>query len=145
MLSAASACFDLKNVRASEEARAYITNLLTQFITTTRLDVSRTSLVLELAALTERFDFARAQRLGDGVTWLLIFAREHCEVPRVAVSIGQSAYAMCYRVMRSWRVFEELADTLPGLIDQVHNNLPVTLRSGFDPSLSIHSQLKKQP
>jgi hypothetical protein len=97
---------------ATRTARSYVTGLfLNQARSTRAVDFSRRSLVLSY--ISQR-DFAQSQDLADWVLWALSWVptsvRDHREL---AESLGRLSYYRCYRLVPSWRVYEELADNLP--------------------------------
>lgn len=116
---------ELATVPASRNARAYILGLFGDQASSRRIvDFSRESVVLAFLRTLERETFEEAQRLADWALWILSWfpesAREHREVVE---TLGRLNYYACYRRLRSWVVYEELADTLPVLTRHIHGRV----------------------
>lgn len=95
----------------SPEARAYTVSTLDRISRDPQLDMSRESIVLSYAAAGGFPDF---QRIGD---WVLFKASVlPTEDDGLIVDFGRLAYARCYRLVRSWRVYDELSDDLPRVV-----------------------------
>lgn len=74
-------------------------------------DLSKESLVLRHLAGGA---FTEAQATGDWVLWVLTwFPAAVADHRDVVETIGQLAYLRCYRLVPTWRVYDELADQLP--------------------------------
>lgn len=88
-------------------------------------DLSDRSIILTFAAAVQSGDFAQFQRLGDWILWADVVVPEHFADSRELVDgIGRRAYYSCHRILRGqWRVYEELADELPTIVQQVRSKL----------------------
>lgn len=94
-------------------ARAYVVGLFTQQVSQA-VDFADESLTLTYTQVRHERDLHTLQALGDWVLWA------DATLPGVfngyrelAQSIGRASYYRCYRLVNSWRVYEELADQLP--------------------------------
>jgi len=110
-------CF--QTLPASPVARAYLTGLFTQQAVNP-IDYSKASLVLTYAQVRSVRDLETLQAVGDWVLWVDTMLPAHQATYREAAqSIGRASYYRCYRLVREWRVYEELADTLPRIVNQL--------------------------
>lgn len=112
----------IRGVHCSADTRAYIAGVLTDFKSAEVMLNPTTSLVVSMAHARCSGDFAAFQRLGDHVLWLGSFCPESIGDRELTETIGRSAYFTCYQLLdRRWRCYEELADTLPSIINDVRS------------------------
>lgn len=109
----------LARLNATPQARAYVIGVLAQ-----PTDLSGVPLTVEYAEATLSRDFARVQAIGDWVLWYDVISPQRDYVR----SLGRMSYYQCYRFVPTWRVYEELADTLPYLSACARHLLVDTLR-----------------
>lgn len=110
----------LREVRCSDDTRAYVTGVLAGFKTTQQMLDPSASIVVLFADARRSGEFSAFQRLGDNVLWLGAFCHEAIDDHKLIETIGRSAYFSCYTLLgRRWRCYEELADTLPSIIFDV--------------------------
>lgn len=116
---------EMATIPASQTARAYVLGLFLDQARAARIvDLSRESVVLMYLQALERHEFSEAQRLGDWALWVLSWFPENARGHREVVeTLGQINYYRCYRQVPTWVVYEELADTLPSLVRQVHKRV----------------------
>ncbi len=81
----------------------------------------RESVVVAYAEARSRYDFTSFQRIADWVLWADVWCPEFIGANREIVeSIGRLSYHACYRITRgSWTVYEELADRLPAIVQEL--------------------------
>lgn len=106
-------------VKASPVAKAYISGLFADQAFKP-VDLSRDSLVLSYGAARQSVDFKALQNIGDWVLWVdTCFPESLAQAIEVAESLGRISYYRCSRLLPSWRVYEELADTMPVIVPQL--------------------------
>lgn len=110
---------------ATRPTKAYLTGLFIDQARPHRMvDLSRESLVRAHIEAQRHADFERAQAIADWSLWLLslypAFVTGHREVVE---TLGQISYHRCYRLIPSWRVYEECADNLPSFTRRLHHSL----------------------
>ena len=106
------------------DTKAYVTGVLSR-LKTADIFGPHDSIVLAFHDARVKGDFAAFQRLGDWVLWVDAmhpeFIADHHEVIE---SIGRMSYYACHRIMRGeWRVYEELADQLPSIVQGVRRQM----------------------
>lgn len=107
---------------ATRTARAYLAGLFAA-----PPDLSDRSLVLTYAEVRSLRDLVSLQALGDWVLWVdAVHPEAQASYRALAHSLGRASYYRCYRLVPEWRVYEELADCLPGLVVE----LQTSMRSG---------------
>lgn len=108
----------LSDLPASRPTRAYVTDLFTkQAVSERAIDYSQDSVVLAYAEVRAQRDLETLQALGDWVLWVDSVLPGALEGFREASrAVAQASYYRCYQLVPEWRLYEELADTLPSLI-----------------------------
>lgn len=105
------------------DTRAYILGVLND-MRQAKKDLSQESLTLMYFRAVEKRDFALYQDIGDWVLWADAFAPQSLSEHALAVNLGRRSYYACWRMMRGeWVLYEELADRLPRLSEQVRVSL----------------------
>src|SRR3990167_451336 len=112
--------FRIEPVELSTEAKAYIVGVLSK-----KTEVIEKSLVPEYACARSTSDFVRLQKIGDSVLFVSIihpeFIRQELDL---TYTIAKLSYYGCHRILdRKWPVYEELADRLPTIVDDVRSSL----------------------
>lgn len=109
---------EIGDIGVSREARAYLVSTLDRVSRDPHLDMSDSSIILSYASAAGFPDF---QRIGD---WVLFRASilPTCN-DRIAIDFGRLAYARCYRIVRSWRVYDELSDDLPRVVAEIRSRV----------------------
>lgn len=101
-------------LRCSDTARAYVTRVLATF--RVEDDMSRESIVIAFSKARRDGGFVEYQRIGDWTLWASAMAPESIRSERdVIETLGRLSYLACYRFVREWPVYEELADELPAI------------------------------
>lgn len=118
----------LRHVRCGRDTRAYLTSLMTERLTATG-DMSDESVVLAYHDARNQGRFEDFQRIGDWVVWTgIIVPAYHDEHGEVYESIGRLSYYACYRILqRQWTLYEELADELPRIVDEIRRTSDLAL------------------
>ena len=114
----------LQGLPVSAEVNAYVVGVLGK----RRWDednMCQQSLVLAYQAAALSGDFTAFQRIGDWVLWVDSVMPAHVkETHDVVQNLGRLSYYRCYRMMGGrWKVYEELADELPALVQHVRRRL----------------------
>lgn len=112
----------LQGLRCQEDTRAYVTGVLAGF----RLDgdMSRESVVLAFADARTKGNFVAFKRIGDWALWVEAMNPACIQDNREVVeTIGCLSYYTCYRLIKGWRLYEELADCLPTIARQIRQRL----------------------
>lgn len=112
----------IKNINNcySDLTHAYVINVLTTY-TNIQNDLSKQSIVLTFGAAKETHDFVQFQKLGDWILWL--DSIHPTATNETIISIGRSSYYMCYKFVKSWKVYEELADNLPTITNSIRTSI----------------------
>jgi hypothetical protein len=102
---------ELKHLNCSEETRAYIISIFSKYRFNNN-DLSKQSITVEYSIAKLENNFNRLQNLGD---WLFYTNTLYPESLRHASkdyyhSVGQMSYYSCYKIVRDWRLYEQLAD-----------------------------------
>lgn len=107
----------LDDLKVSQEAKAYITNVFTKVNNTT--DLSKKSLTLEYYDAKCTYSFQKFQTLADWILFAEVFFPKCLSdaTEEYYYALGQNSYYFCYRIVnKQWKLYEELADQLPNLI-----------------------------
>lgn len=108
----------LRNSSASIEVQAYITKTFLDYIVSN--EITRDSFVIAYADAKQTSSFLKFQHLGDKVLWINTFHPAGTSDKTLTDTIGQLSYFTCYRlIQRQWKLYEELADTLPKLTNEL--------------------------
>lgn len=80
-----------------------------------KLTFTNQSLTLVMAKAKFEGNFSLYQALGDEILITRSVFPRHLSGATVEYydAIGQESYYRCYRMIRSWKIFEELAEMLP--------------------------------
>lgn len=115
----------LKETGYKPDTRAYIIGVLLKHRSSSELDLSKKSIVLEYKLAIERSDFSTHQRIGDWALWTsTFFPTEDRSRLELTQSFGRLSYYACNRILRGqWRVYEELADELPVIAKTVRKRI----------------------
>jgi hypothetical protein len=110
----------VKDAPVSDMARVYVIDVMAR---PERVDMSTESIVL---ARAKAVTFVDHQRIGDWALWIGAFHPTHEHI-QVTEAIGRMSYHSCYRLLgRRLRVYEELADQLPSIVNHLHVRLNET-------------------
>jgi hypothetical protein len=113
----------LLKLKCNEIARAYITNILTQY-STTKYDLSTDSLTFVYSKAKQEQNFKKFQTLGDYIFWaesifpgaLTAASKEYYH------SLARLSYYSCFRLInRKMDVYEFLADEFVELTEQTQS------------------------
>ena len=120
---------------ATREAKAYIQGLfLDQADPKQAIDLSKESIVLNHIGL-KRYALNELQRIGDWVLWVLSwFPRSVAQHREVVENLGRLNYLRCYRLVPSWKVYEELGDMLPVYTSRLYRILHPLTPSATSPT-----------
>ncbi len=109
---------ELQKLECEEELRAYIISIFTKY-RSSEADLSKQSVTIEFTLAKFERDFSRFQNIGD---WLFFTNTLYPESLNHASkgyyhSVGQMSYYSCYRIVRDWKLYEQLADRFVDLSD----------------------------
>jgi hypothetical protein len=101
----------LESLDCNADTRAYIVGVLDSF-KNTACDFSTSSITLLYSEARYRQDFHTFQRVAD---WLLFCSTLFPESlndasPDYYCSIARLSYYSCYKIIKSWKLFENLSD-----------------------------------
>lgn len=102
---------ELKELSCTEETKAYIAGILAQYRFADD-DLSNKSITLEYSLAKFENNFQRYQRVGD----YLFFANSLYPESLSGASkdyyysLGRLSYYSCYNHLRSWKLYQEMAD-----------------------------------
>ena len=114
----------VKNLNCRKDTSAYIANTLHNYKNSV-YDFTNKSLTLEFADAKFNMSYKRFQELADYILFMEATFPNALSGASMEYyhSIAQSAYYRCYTMMRSWVLFEEIADRFPNLIIQLHDEI----------------------
>ena len=115
----------LRDLECQQDTQAYIVGIFGKYRTTT-FDLSHYSVSTLFAQARSNHSFFDYQNLGDWLFWQLTINPEnlHHASRDYYDTIAQLSYDACYRLInRQWKLYQELADALPQLEDQVKYRL----------------------
>lgn len=109
---------DVETLPTSRTAKAYVAGLFLDQARGQRIvDFSKDSIVLAHIEVRKLADIDKAQQIGDWALWVSTWFPGHVAASVSLVeTFGRLSYHRCYRLVPSWRVYEELADSLPDII-----------------------------
>jgi hypothetical protein len=111
----------LDGLRCSAVTKSYVIGTFSRFDLTH--DMSRESVVMTYAFAMTSGDFYSFQRVGDWALWVGSFHPTHAH-HEVIETMGRLSYHRCNSMLRNqWKVYEELADKLPTIVDNIHDEL----------------------
>jgi hypothetical protein len=107
------------------DTKAYIVSIFGKY-KTADFDLSQCSLGIEFVKAREKQNFASYQNIGDWVFFINTLAPQHFH--RHASkdyydNLARLSFYSCYNIVK-WNCYEELADNLIVLEDEVRNRLP---------------------
>lgn len=111
----------LKNIRCEAETKAYIKNIFKEYIRAEK-DLSNSSITILYAKAKNNFKFEQFQNIGDYLFFIKSIYPDYLSgaSQNYFDIIAQNSYYKCYLILnRQWKVFEELSDSFPHLVDQV--------------------------
>jgi len=113
----------LQGMPCTPETTAYVAGVLAK--RRTEDDMSTESLVLAYHAASIIGDFAGFQRIGDYVLWIDSIYPEFINDHRQVIeTIGRQSYSSCHRILKGqWKIYDELAQTLPLITATVRQKL----------------------
>ena len=129
----------LSGISPNAETHAYVVNVLARM--RPESDMSKDSIVIEFErARLGGGGLVAYQRIGDWTLWVDVFCPEHVEPHRdVFMTLGRLSYGSCHRLLRGrWGLYEELADSLPEIIERVRCKLSPTVLGSQDGTLVGH-------
>jgi hypothetical protein len=116
----------LTDLECQADTRAYIVSIFGQYKSSAN-DLSQHSIGERYCQARENSNFAIYQQLGDWLFFTATIAPQHLHHASQDYyhNIARLSYYSCYRLInREWRLFEEMADRLPVLEEQVKQRLP---------------------
>lgn len=111
----------VEGIPTSQSTKAYVEGLfLSQARPSRIVDLSNQSVVLATTKIQPR-DLLKTQELADWILWMLSWFPSSVGRDREVVeTLGRMHYNRCYRLVPSWKTYEELAEMLPIIVHQVH-------------------------
>lgn len=110
---------ELSELQIDDELKAYIVSIFSKY-KSSQHDLSKQSLTIEYSSARFEGSFFKFQNLGDYLFFTNVFYPESLNEASKDYyhSIGQMSYYSCYRIIRSWRIYEQLADRFVDLSDE---------------------------
>ena len=98
--------------RKDHETRAYIISIFNKYRVGGKNDLSDKSLTVEYSIAKFENDFNRFQNIGDYIFFSKVLHEKSLTGASEDYyhSLGQLSYWSCYRMIKSWKVYQELAD-----------------------------------
>jgi hypothetical protein len=114
----------LNDLECQQDTKAYIIGIYGKY-KTSQFDLSKDSATLLLAQARAKQDFLIYQNLGD---WLFFSKSMFPESLKNASenyydNVAKLSYYSCYRIIKTWRIYEELADEFVTLTEQIRTSL----------------------
>lgn len=114
----------LEDLHCQRDTKSYIISIYGKY-KTAEFDLSKDSVTLMFAQARDKQDFLTYQNLGD---WLFF---TKCMFPNFLKNasenyydnIAQLSYYNCYRIIRSWKIYEQLADEYVPLTKEIRKIL----------------------
>lgn len=127
----------LNDLDVEASTRAYIVNLLAR--TDVKDNLHRESVVLLFAQARAKSNFDSYRRVGDWSMWTHIVCPELInDEHELLQTLGRLSYYACHRMLRGeWRLYEELADSMVDIVDDVRSRLGIVLRTQYNQSAMI--------
>jgi len=116
----------LDDLKCQKDTRSYIVGIFGKY-RSTEFDFSKDSIGDLFCQARNKHDFSLYQNLGDWLFFSNSIAPQHLQFASKDYydNIARLSYYSCYKLINGqWRLFEELADNLPNLEEQVKNRLP---------------------
>lgn len=114
-----------RTLPCQEETKSYITQVLAN----PKTDLIGKSITLTFSEARFNYAFEGFQKVGD---WVLLARTTFPEAVNNASeeyynAIAQNAYYTCYKILnRQWKLYEELSDLFPKLVEQLSEKLYIS-------------------
>lgn len=115
----------ISDINCHPDTRAYIVSIYAKY-KSSEFDLSKHSVSLEFAQARSKHDFFIYQNLGDWIFFSNTTNPQHLKFASKEYydTVARLSYYSCYKLInKKWKLFEELADNLPNIEDQVKNKL----------------------
>ena len=111
-----------RNLKCSQNTKAYVTGVLTQYKSSID-DMSNQSIVVAYSEARISGNFVDYQRIGDWVLWISsVYPNAISSDKEVVQTVGRLSYNACHRILKgNWPLYEELADNLIGISQDVND------------------------
>lgn len=112
----------LSDLKCRNDTKAYIISIYGKYKTSNQ-DLSKDNITLQFSQARNKQDFSAYQNLGD---WLFYIKSMFPESLKNASenyydNIAQLSYYNCYRIVKTWKIYEQLADEYPVLTRETRN------------------------
>jgi hypothetical protein len=110
----------LHDLRCQRDTKAYIIGIYGRY-KNVEYDFSKNSITILYSQAKEQNSFFMYQNIGD---WLFLTSSMFPESLKYASkeyynNIAQLSYYRCYKLMKTWKVYEELSDEFVGLTSEI--------------------------
>lgn len=115
----------LSDLACQQDTKAYIISIFSKY-RSSDCDYSKYSVTSLFAQARNNHDFLTYQNLGDWIFFINTLAPKHFSHASKDYydTVARLSYYSCYRLInRQWKLFEELADNLIILEDQIKNRI----------------------
>lgn len=115
----------LADLNYNKDTKAYIAGTFSK-IKNTDLDLSKHSITLLYCQAQKKQNFLDFQKIADGLFWSFTFCPEYLNnaSEEYYLTIAQLSYYSCYKLInRQWKLYEQLADQLPTIKNEIRNCL----------------------
>jgi len=112
----------LINFKCHSDTKAYILGIYGKY-KTIDFDLSKDSVTLLFSQAQDKKDFFIYQNLGDWIFYTKSIFPEYLKEASEEYynNIARLSYYNCYRIMKTWKVYEQLADEFPLLVGAIRN------------------------
>jgi len=114
----------LSDLKCQRDTKSYIIGIFSKY-QTIKFDYSQYSVGMMFSQARENNNFSMYQNLADYIFFTNIFNSQNFKHASKDYydTIGKLSYYSCYRIIKEWRCFEEMADQFNLLEKQVKNSL----------------------
>jgi hypothetical protein len=112
----------LIDLKCQDDTKAYIIGIYGKY-KSPEFDLSKDSVGLLFLQARMKQDFATYQKIADWLLFCSTYAPSHLKYASKDYydNIAQLSYYTCYRMVKTWRVYEQLADEYIQLTNEINN------------------------
>lgn len=115
----------ISDIKCRRDTKAYIVGIYSKY-KSSEYDLSKYSVSLQFMQARQKQDFLTYQNLGDWIFFSNTIYPQHLKFASKEYydTIAQLSYYSCYKLInKKWPLFEELADQLPVIEEEIKQKL----------------------